>query len=321
MAEQALSQEELKALLDDENAPKRTHQVLDYDFAHPTRLTREQNKALTRAQQAAATAIAADLCAAVRSPLQATSSGISEIGFAGLRASLPNPTVLYVLSAPPLPERGLLVVEPKIAFALVDRLLGGPGKAPSPLRPLTALERGLLDQLVKKALERIAAAWKDIAAFTPAVESLAMDPAEVDAIPSGETLVCAGVSITGEGEFAGGEIKFCLPYIALEPSLARLGRPTRFAATKSAPTVDQRKQIDLVLGKARLEVRVELGTATLTIGEILAMAPGDVIVLDQGPKDLMPGAIGGKRRFLGRSGRLGKKLAVLVEKVLPRPKD
>src|SRR5689334_13465654 len=98
MADQTLSQEELKALLDDENAPKRgPHQVVDYDFAHPTRLTRDQNRALLRVCQTGATAIAADLCAAVRAQLQVASSGISEIGFAGLRSSLPNPSVLYVL--------------------------------------------------------------------------------------------------------------------------------------------------------------------------------------------------------------------------------
>ncbi len=317
MAEQALSPEEMKALMDDGAAPKRTGQVVDYDFAHPTRLTREQSRALKRANEGAAAAMASDLLAMLRAPVPLALSGISEVGFAGLRSSLPSPTVIHVVAVPPLAERGLLVIEAKLAFGLIDRLLGGPGKPPAQLRGLTPLERGLLEGVVRKLLERLASAWKEIVAFTPAVESLAMEPAEVDAIPSGETLVCATFAAPAEGDFAGGEMQFCLPYVAIEPALARLGKPVRFAAAKVQPTPDQRKAIDLVLGKATLEVRIELGTATLTIGEILAMAPGDVIVLDQGLKDLMPGTIGGKQRLMGKPGRIGRKLGVVVERVMP----
>ena len=94
-------------------------------------------------------------------------------------------------------------------------------------------------------------------------------------------------------------------------------KPLKFAVTRRTQTPDQRKHLDAVVGQARLPLVFTLGTTTLTIGEVLALAPGDVLVLDQQPGQPAIGRVAGAQRVLGRVGRVGNRLSVAVEKTLP----
>jgi flagellar motor switch protein FliM len=322
MSEKVLSQEELKALLDAEDGAKgdREKQIVDYDFAHPNRLGVEQVRTLTRVHEG----IAIDLSRVVSDLLRCNATvnvvSVSEQMFSSFRKAMPTPTVIEVLAVPPFTEKALLTVDMKLAFSIIDRMLGGPGKPPAKLRPLTAIERGLLDNVLSKFIERIAAGWKELTAFTPTVETVEMDPDKVEVIPSAETLLVVTFTLAG-GEMAGGEACFCLPLVALEALLGRLvAKPVKFAATKRNQTPDQRKQIEQVLAQGSMAMTVQLGTATITLGEVLDIKVGDVLVLDQGQSDSVIGRVNGRPRVRGRVGRLGKNLAIVVEKTVPAEK-
>lgn len=210
-------------------------------------------------------------------------------------------------------------MEMKLAFSLIDRMLGGPGRSPAKMRDLTKIERGLLDNLSRKFLEPLAAGWRALAAFTPALDAVEMDPQAVEDIPSAEALLVATLTIGG-GDMEGGDCCFCIPIVSLEGVLGRLERPVKFVATKRAQTPEQRKQIDQVLNQGTLDLEVVLGTTTLSIDEVMEVKPGDILVLDQGQHDLIEGRVSGRTRMHGRPGRLGKKLCLVVEKTLPAAK-
>ena len=60
--------------------------------------------------------------------------------------TLPNPSYITLFKTEPLKGAGLLVVPPRLALTLVDRLLGGPGQMPPDNRDLTDIEVALSDQ-------------------------------------------------------------------------------------------------------------------------------------------------------------------------------
>lgn len=319
MAGNVLSREELAALLDDGKG-RREQKVVDVDLARPTRISAERMKALTRLHEGLLERLAHGLSPLLRTKVKAELVSLGEQSFAALRASLPEPSPCHQLALPPLPERGLLIIDSRLAAAIIDRLLGGHGDAPEKPKPLTALDRALLDSATRRLIAEWTAAWKDLLPFTATVDQFSTVPSEIEGIPSAEPLLVATVRLSApEGGLSGGECSFCLPLVDLEPALAKVGRPPRFAAARRQQTGDQRKHLDQVVGQATLEVVVTLGTTTLTIGEVLALAPGDVLVLDQRPGDPASVRVAGQQRALGRPGRSGNRLAVAIERTLPVP--
>jgi flagellar motor switch protein FliM len=130
-------------------------------------------------------------------------------------------------------------------------------------------------------------------------------------------VLVATFSLSAAGGIGPGELSVALPLNALRAALGRLDRQNQFDAMQQGQTPIQRRQLDRVVAESVLELRVAMGTAAVTVGDIMGLRSGDILVLDQAHGDLMSGRIAGRERLLGRPGRIGKKLAFLVERVLP----
>jgi flagellar motor switch protein FliM len=318
MAGSVLSQEELSSLLEDGapgGKPKRA--IVDYDLARPSRIGAERLRLLAKRHELLAARFAQQLLAPLRLPVAVELVGLTEQSFSAYRSGLAAASSCHLLGLAPLAERGLLVVDPGLTGAVLDRLLGGAGSAPAAPKALTALDRSLLEAPVRRLLDAWVASWKDLLPFTAVVEQLQTDPVELEGIPSAEPLLVASFRITAVDSFAGGGFALALPLVDLDPALAAIAAPPRFAPAKKAPTGEQRTQLGLTLGQGQLPVVVTLGTTTLTIGEVLALAPGDVLVLDQHPGDPGVATVAGRPRLLVKAGRVGNRLAVSVERTLP----
>jgi flagellar motor switch protein FliM len=329
MADEILSAEELEALLttvEEVGAGKRKREkrVVEYDFVRPNKLSGEQLRSLQRMHESIAQNITMVLSTYLRLNLEVNIISLGELTFEVFRNSLPNPTVINVLSMAPLHERALATMDIKLAFSLIDRRLGGPGKPLEKTRSLTAIEQSLLDNIVHRFLEQLASGWKELIEFHPVVDSREMDPQFVQVIPSSEMVLVATFSLTAPGEIDPGELCFCIPFISMEGMLGQLGNQFRFATMRRDQTPSQRHHLDRVVKHTALPIRTTLGTTTLTVGEIMDMQTGDVLVLDQRTDSQLIGAIAGIERMLGRPGRIGKRAAFQVDRILPigkTPKD
>ena len=323
MPDEILSAEELDALLATveeagSGKRKREKRIAEYDFVRPNKLSGEQLRSLQRLHEAIAQNISMALSSYMRVNLEINIISLGELTFEVFRNSLPNPTVINVLSIAPIQERAVATMDMKLAFSLIDRMLGGPGKPLDKLRALTTIEQSLLDNVVRRFLEQVATGWGELLAFTPVVEAREMDPQFVQVIPSSEMVLVATFSVTAPGEIEAGEMCFCIPFISLQSLVGRLGTQFRFAAMTREQTPAQRQHLDRVIKQTTLDMRVVLGTCSLTIAEVMALQSGDVLVLDQRSDSQMTGYIAGTERVVGRPGRIGKHAGYLVERVLPR---
>jgi flagellar motor switch protein FliM len=321
MPDEILSAEELESLLstvEETGAGKRKREkrVLEYDFVRPNKLSGEQLRSLQRMHEGIAQSLTMALSTYLRINLEVNIVSLGELTFEVFRNSLPNPTVINVLSLAPLPERALATMDMKLAFSLIDRMLGGPGKPLDKLRALTTIEQSLLENVIRRFLDRITEGWQELVEFKAIVESREMDPQFVQVIPSSEMVLVSTFSISAPGELEPGEMCFCVPFISIDTVMQRLGNRFRFASMKREPSDGQRKHLDRVVRHTSLPVRAELGSATVTVDQVMAMKPGDVIVLDQRQGDLATGFVGEQMRFLCSPGRTGKAAALRVERVL-----
>jgi len=326
MGDEILSAEELDALLtsvEEVGAGKRKREkrIIEYDFVRPNKLSGEQLRSLQRMHEAIAQNITMILSTYLRINIEVNIISLGELTFEVFRNSLPNPTVINVLSLAPLQERGIATMDMKLAFSLIDRMLGGPGKPLDRIRTLTTIEQSLLDNIIKRFLDQVAQGWKELVTFEPVVEAREMDPQFVQVIPSSEMVLVATFSITAPGEVEPGELCFSIPFISLEGIISQLDNQFRFAAMKRTQSVGQRKHLDRVVKQTTLNVACELGTTALTIGEVMDVKVGDVLVLDQQHDDQLVGRIAGLSRMMGRPGIIGRKAGFLVERVIPAGKN
>lgn len=80
---------------------------------------------------------------------------IFEAPYGKFIAGLPDRFIGMAVSLTPLTKKVIIEIDSDFAFALVDRLLGGPGEAPVALHSLTPLEEGILQFLVVKFLKEL----------------------------------------------------------------------------------------------------------------------------------------------------------------------
>ena len=322
MADEILSAEELDALLSNveetgQDGRKREKRVLEYDFVRPNKLSGEQLRSLQRLHESIAQNATMMLSTYLRINLEVNIVSLGELTFEVFRNSLPNPTVINVLSLAPLPERALATMDMKLAFSLLDRMLGGPGKPLAKVRPLTTIEQSLLDNVIKRMLDQVAAGWAELVSFNPVVEAREMDPQFVQVIPSSEMVLVSTFAISAPGDLEPGEVCFCIPFISLDGVMSRLSNQFRFASMHRDQTSAQATHLKRVVTDSTLPLTTILGTTSLTLDEIMALNVGDVLVLDQRTTSQAKGFITDQLRLLGKPGKLGRKAAFRIEQVLP----
>ena len=316
MGEPVLSPAELSALLTPDEPKRGGRQVIDHDLTRASRVAGELLRQLSRLHQSLTLRLGAALGRQLRLDITVNAGGVTEQSFAAYRSSLGDGAAMHVLALKPTGETGLLVLDGLFFAGCLDRLLGGVGRAPTAPKPITDLDRDMMETVISTILTTWSAVWKDVLTIEAELVRVVSDPAELEDLPSAESVLTMDVRVSGPGSFSGGSLAITVPLVALEDALVKLGKPPRFAAPRRPQTADQRQFLERGLGGSDLPLVVTLGTTTLTLAEVLALQAGDVLVLDQSPSDPMVGTVGGKVRLLAKPGRVGRRLAVVVHKTL-----
>ncbi len=326
-----LSQDEIDVLMgaistgDAAAAPSRTaaartpKTVHPYDFLHPMAFSREQIKHLQASHNTFARILADSLSAYFRMGAQAKCIGVDQLPYKEFIASLPNACPAMKL----VPSSGegsvLMVVHSSIGSGALDPLPGGVG-APDVLnRPFTEIELTMLDDVFTKTANALIAAWSGTGPQIFRLASIEPSPDLIQIALSSETI---GV-VTIEVSFAQTQGMICICYPASVVGTLRGASTSNGAAEKKKPdTITRiRRNTEQVICKIPLRMTAKLGSAKLTVSELLQIKPGDVVPLDRSVHDPVDVEIGGKIRFKGFLGAFRGKKAVLVDQRIDKPEQ
>lgn len=202
---------------------------------------------------------------------------------------------------------GLLAVDPSLALAIVDRMLGGTAADIPDRKSLTSVERLLLDGVLRRAVEGL---FND-KAFSPAGRfRLARPDAESDdaaAAPGDADSPATGAQFLFSvgGALPPGEIRVFVPEPPLRESVG-------ISVSPGAPGPEEKKRITSTLLKISIPISIVLGRARCGVDEIAMLEPGDVIALEP-PRDApVVVRIGEKPRLMARLGRKDGHFAVKI---------
>ena len=316
MSEQ-LSQAEIDALLDTFSAQsgrrpaagRGSSKTEPYDFSHPDLLSRDQVRALRTLHEGYAQILAKRLSTEFLTNVSATVVSIDHLTYAEFLVLVPSPTVLAVVEVPELEGAVAFELNPNVAFAFIDRLLGGEGKPMGRVRALTAIEQGLMQRVLQKCCQELSAVWAPVKKLDFRLQSIEANPELARVVGPSEMAIL--VSLELRMNEVSGMLNLCLPYVVMEPAIQGLGQgsmlPRHVEGTGAA-----RKALERTLSAASVTLEVELGTAEVSLGEIMSLEPGDVLQWMPANEGGAVASIEGAPRLVGEPGRSRGRVAFRV---------
>lgn len=325
-----LSQEEIDALLDvvedegdnvldsDEDNLLPQRQVTLYDFKRPNRVSKEQLRAFRGVHDKMARSLASQISSIMRSIVEIQFHSVDQMTYGEFLMSLPNPTSFNVFSMKPLEGSGVIEINPSIAFPMLDRLLGGKGEPFDSNREFSDIELSLFESILRVMMSTLKEAWGPVMDIYPTIESKESSPNVVQIVAQNEIVVMVVMEIIiGHSS---GMMNICYPVISLEPVLPKLAsRDLMLNETSSKKS--RNTELKVLLGGAKVNVEANLGTADLTMAEILDLQVGDVLRLSSPADDIVSVSVDGKERFHGEIGLRRFRKSINITEIVETEKD
>jgi flagellar motor switch protein FliM len=104
--------------------------IKTYDFNRPNRFSKDHMRTLEMLHEIFSRGFTASVAAYLRTVAEIKVVSVTQLPFREYTMSLPRPDCIFVLKMEPLDGSFLLEINPELVLTLIDRILGGPGKAP-----------------------------------------------------------------------------------------------------------------------------------------------------------------------------------------------
>ncbi|WP_058307806.1 flagellar motor switch protein FliM [Gracilibacillus massiliensis] len=321
MADEVLSQNEIDALLSalssgemDANQLKeeeKERKVKVYDFKRALRFSKDQIRSISRIHDNFARMLSTYFSAQLRTYVHISVASVDQIPYEEFIRSIPTKTILNVYSVEPLDGRIIFEFNPNIAYAMLDRMLGGKGSSVNKIDSLTEIETTLMSQLFERALDNLKEAWGSIADIDPMLEDFEVNPQFLQLVSPNETVVVVSLDTTiGDSS---GMINICIPHVVLEPIIPKLSVHYWMQNENTKERKPEEYQsLSRNIKQTSLDLSVILGETSITLEELLFLGNNDTIVLNKSidqPLDLM---VDQEPKFYVQPGKKKQKLAVQV---------
>ena len=321
MSEEVLSQNEIDALLSaitsgemDANKLKQEEEerkVRVYDFKRALRFSKDQIRSISRLHENYARLLTTYFSAQLRTYVHISVASVDQIPYEEFIRSIPAMTVLNIFSMAPLDGRIIFEINPNIAYAMLDRILGGKGSSYNKIDNLTEIESTIMTNLFERSLDNLEEAWSSVVDINPVLEQLEVNPQFLQLVSPNETVVVVSLNTT-IGETTG-MINICIPHIVLEPIMPRLS-VHHWMETENQKERKPEEQVNLTenIQDTFLNLNVLLGQTDISIDDFLQIKIGDVIHLDQSINDPLILKSANEELFYVQPGYNNKKVAVQI---------
>jgi len=246
-----------------------------------------------------------------RNRTQVTVEPIETRRFEDWRAELPDFTSLSLYRLRPLKGGMLIVLEPTFIANLVDAFYGGSGGgATAKTGEFTASEERLLARLNEGLIDNLVELWGEVIPLSPALASRETNAAYASLVRPDEAVVIQRFRIA-PGAVRPSMISILYPLATLRPIEAELA--AKVHDDGGEVDSDWRYRLAAALENVRLPVRSVLARPEMSVAQLLALKPGDVIPITLSPT--VPLLAGAKPVAEGTIGEQDGRAALMVQNV------
>jgi len=324
-----LSQSEIDALLNalsngtsedivtSEEVPRKDVKV--YDFANPSKFSKEQLRTLEIIFDNYSRFLTSYLTGYLRTSVQAEVVNSEQITYNNFTNSLSNPAILGIVDFEPFKGSIILELSTNIGYAIIDRVLGGPGYPMSEIRDLSDIEKVLLERVFIKILELMPETWENVAQIKPKLDMLETNVQFAQIMPPNEltALITLDMNVGGVQGF----FNFCIPYITIEPIAQQINAANWYGSKKNKKDEDNEvhtKQIEEKLEVTDVDVSAIIGQTRISVSEFVNLAEGDIIMLDSFVSSDLSVKIGELLKFKAKPGISHGRNAIQITSLVGR---
>ena len=287
MSTDILSQDEVDALLggvDDGAIDTSSDEDLadgearSFDFNNQERIIRGRLPTLEMINERFARYFRVSFFNMLRKTPEISVNGIQMVKFSEYVLTLHVPTSLSLIKMEPLRGTGLVMLDSKLVFILVDNFFGGDGSIHAKIegREFTSTELRVIQKVVNICFDDLVQAWEPVMDVNFSYLSHEVNPQMANIVSPTEVLVVSNFHIELDG--GGGDIHVIYPYSMIEPI-----RPILDAGVRSdRGNVDERWAILLKeqLMNAKVDIQAVFAEKELKIADLINFEAGDIIPLD-----------------------------------------
>ena len=283
MAQDFLSQEEVDALLkgvtgeadEQPEAPEEAGGVRTYNLATQERIVRGRMPTLELINERFARNLRLGLFNYMHRNAEISVGPVKVQKYGEFIRNLVVPANLNLVQAKPLRGTGLFVLDPNLVFLVVDNLFGGDGRfhTRGEGRDFTPTEQRIIQGLLAVMFAEYEKAWRPVFQLTFEYMRSEMNTQFANIATPSEIVVTFTVNLEFNG--AAAAMYICLPYSMIEPI-----RETLSSAMQRDHVTSDKRWINLLATQvqgAEVELAANLGSASITLRQILAMTVGDVV--------------------------------------------
>ena len=320
---EVLSQSEIDNLLKalnsgeldmEEIKDKDEKQVKNYDFARPTKFSKEHLRTLEIIFEHYGRLLSTNLPAYLRKAVQVEVVNSESVIYSEFSNALSNPVLLGVINMDPLDGSAVMEISGNLAFCIIDRLLGGEGEPLDKMREYSEIEPVILERIFTICVNLLREPWQNVVSITPRLERIETNSQFAQIISPSETIAIVTINVKiGDVE---GLMNVCLPFGVLESVMDKLNTKYWFSTMQEKDNKSYNEAIESLISKAQIPVKAVLGKSSISVNDFLQLHIGDVIKLDRSVDDELDVYVGNIKKFAAMPGSTNDNYAVRITQIL-----
>lgn len=326
MANQALSQEEVDALLagvtgedtsSDEDSAASEDGIRVYDLSSQERIVRGRMPTLEIVNERFARNFRIGLFNFMRRNPEIAVGPVKVQKFSAFLRNVVVPTNINIVHVRPLRGSGLLICDPTLVFSVIDNLFGGGSNSQVRVegREFSATEQRIILRMVEVIAAEYAKSWSAIYPIELEYARSEMHTQFANIATPSEIVVTTTFDI--EVGDTGGALHICIPYSTFEPIREILYSPLQ--GDNGGPDRRWLAMLGQQIQSATVELAAELAHGDATVGELMALKVGDFIELDRRPT--LTAKVDGVPVFECDYGVVGARYGLRIREFLTQQQD
>ena len=289
-------------------------QVKDYDFARPSKFSKEHLRTLEIIFEHYGRLLTTNLPVYLRKSVQVEVMNSEAVTYSEFSNALSNPVLLGIVNFAPLHGNIIIEMASNLGYANVDRMLGGRGDALEKTRDFSEIELLIIERILVVCVNLLVEPWENVVEIHPHLERIETNSQYAQIISPSEMIAIITMNIKIGG--VEGLMNICLPYITVEDVIDKLNTRYWYANIQSHDETDYADAIESIINKAQVPIKAVLGKSSISVMDFATLQPGDIIKLDREVEDELDVYVGDIRKFTALPGSSGDKYAVRVTSVL-----
>lgn len=288
-------------------------QVKDYNFARPSKFSKDHLRTLVFIFEHYARLLSTNLPVYLRRNVQVEVMHAEAATYQEFSNSLSNPVLLGVVNFTPLEGNIIIEMASGLGYTIVDRMLGGSGAPLEKAREFTEIELTIIERIMVVCTNLLVEPWQNVQVLEPMLERIETNSQFAQFVSPNEmtSIVTMNIRI-GDVE---GLFNICIPYAVVEPVIEKINTKYWYSTAEVRDEDVYREIIENSLNRAQIPVRAIMGKSAISVNDFMHLQVGDIIKVDTKIEDELDVYVGNIKKFSALPGAYDDAYAVKIKKV------